>query len=93
MGQLLLEGEKQVAVAPFPSTTIRLSGVYGPGRGRMIEIVRAGQARLPAHPPKWTNRIHRDDATGAIAHLLERTVRDEPVEPLSIVSDCAPGGA
>lgn len=89
-GQLLREGEKRVAAAPFPATTVRLSGIYGPGRTRMTDLVRAGQARLPAHPPQWTNRIHRDDAAGAIAHLLARTTRGEPVDPLYIVSDCEP---
>jgi nucleoside-diphosphate-sugar epimerase len=65
---------------------VRLGGIYGPGRSRLIERVRAGEARCSRGAPVWSNRIHRDDAARALAHLLslERTdavylgVDDEP---------------
>jgi nucleoside-diphosphate-sugar epimerase len=71
--RLLLEGEDLVrdsAPAATATTVLRLSGIYGPGRTRLIELVRSGQATYPPGPPRYANRIHRDDAAGALAHLL-----------------------
>jgi nucleoside-diphosphate-sugar epimerase len=53
-----------------------------------LERVRTGQATLQKGPPRYTNRIHRDDVVGALAHLMEMegpaplylTVDDDPVE-------------
>lgn len=57
------------------ATVLRCGGIYGPGRGRLLEQVRAGSAVIPQHSTK-TSRIHRDDAAGAAVHLL--TMPDEP---------------
>lgn len=69
-GRTVLEGEAIVrgSAIPWP-TVIRLGGIYGPGRTRLVESVRRGEATCPP-PPSYTNRIHRDDAAGAIRHLL-----------------------
>lgn len=76
-GRLVLEGESLVRGAPIPHrTVIRLGGIYGPGRTRLIDSVRDGEATCPPEP-SWTNRIHRDDAAGAIRHLL---ALDDPPE-------------
>lgn len=65
-GRVLLDGE---AVARDASgTVVRLGGIYGPGRTRLLERVRRGEAECP--PERiYTNRIHRDDAAGILAHL------------------------
>lgn len=70
-GRLLLEGERVARHGPIEATVLRLGGIYGPGRTWLIDRVRSGEARLLAGPPRYTNRIHRDDAAGALAHLLE----------------------
>jgi nucleoside-diphosphate-sugar epimerase len=68
-GQVLLDAEVAVQDrAPSP-TVVRLSGIYGPGRTRLIDQVREGRAVVP-DPPVHANRIHRDDAAAAIVHLL-----------------------
>jgi nucleoside-diphosphate-sugar epimerase len=64
-GRRLLEGEAIVRGAPFPGTVLRLGGIYGPGRSSLVERVRAGASAAPG----YTNRIHRDDAAAALAHL------------------------
>lgn len=69
-GQIMLAAERLLAAAPVPGTVIRLAGIYGPGRTSLIERVRGGMSVLPDAEPHYTNRIHRDDAAGAIAHLL-----------------------
>lgn len=85
-GDLLLEGERAAAASGVESVTLRLGGIYGPGRTRVIESVRSGEARCAEGEPVWTNRIHRDDAARAIAHLLEI---DRP-EPLYVGVDREP---
>ncbi|MEW9873529.1 NAD-dependent epimerase/dehydratase family protein [Arthrobacter sp. HS15c] len=48
---------------------LRLGGIYGPGRTRLMDQVRSGQAVIPDEP-RYTNRIHRDDAAAAIVRLV-----------------------
>ncbi|MCW5893900.1 MAG: SDR family oxidoreductase [bacterium] len=69
-GRRLREGERLALASGVPAAVLRLAGIYGPGRTRLVDEVRAGTAVVAADPPVWTNRIHRDDCAGAIAHLL-----------------------
>ena len=57
---------------------LRLGGIYGPGRTRLIDQVRGGTAVIPA-ASRFTNRIHRDDAAAAIVHLCTMDAVPEPV--------------
>ena len=43
-GQCLLEGEHNLLSSGFPVTVVRLGGIYGPGRTRLIRIVQIGRA-------------------------------------------------
>lgn len=88
-GRALLEGEALLQQGGLPATIVRLSGIYGPGRWRLIDRARN---QLPAakHPPAWTNRIHRDDAVGFIAHLLRQTQAGEPLQELYLGTDDVP---
>lgn len=72
---VLREAEELLAARAPQGTVLRLAGIYGPGRTRLIDQVRNGTAE-PAAAPRYTNRIHRDDAAGAIVHLA--TAVDEP---------------
>jgi len=67
-GVRMLEAERLVTGAG--GIALRLGGIYGPGRTRLVDGVRAGRATLRTGPPRWTNRIHRDDCAGAAHHLL-----------------------
>jgi len=69
-GQRVLEGERVFRAGPFPATVVRLGGIYGPGRTRLVTRVRSGVARLAAGPTAFTNRIHRDDCALALAHTF-----------------------
>jgi nucleoside-diphosphate-sugar epimerase len=82
-GARLLEAERLLLEHDVPATVLRCSGIYGPGRTRLIDNVRQGSA-TPSQ--RFTNRIHRDDVAGAIAYLLRQP---EP-PPLLLLSDDAP---
>jgi nucleoside-diphosphate-sugar epimerase len=70
-GETMLEAERLLLASALPGVVLRLGGIYGPGRTRLLEQVRAGSARASAEVPLWSNRIHRDDAAAALVHLLE----------------------
>ena len=78
LGKRILEGEKLVLDAAFPSTVIRLGGIYGPKRTRLLETLKKGEASYPSEYTQYTNRIHVDDCAGAISHLLSLTIT-EPI--------------
>lgn len=66
---VLLEAEAMLRDRAPGAVLVRLSGIYGPGRERLIDQVRSGQARLSSGNSPHTNRIHRDDAAAALVHL------------------------
>jgi len=70
-GRYYLEAEKIVADCGRPSVIIRLAGIYGPDRVRMIREVRGGQARRYPPPAQYLNQVHADDAAGVIVHVVE----------------------
>lgn len=88
-GQLMLEAEQALLAHDLPGTVVRFSGIYGPGRDRLIRQVREGRI-APASPAMYSNRIHRDDCTGVLAHLIDLALADKPLEPLYLASDCEP---
>lgn len=57
-------------LAPGVGVALRLSGLYGPGRVRLVSGLQAGAIAAPDGPGHWANRIHIDDAARACAHLL-----------------------
>lgn len=71
-GKVLVEAENLLFARTRGTTTqpvsLRLGGIYGPGRTRLIDQVRSGKAVIPAQP-RHTNRVHRDDAAAMIVHL------------------------
>lgn len=71
-GRSVLEGEALVRARHASGCAVRFGGLYGPGRTRLLDAARAGRLAYAASPRHYTNRIHRDDAAGALAHLLAR---------------------
>lgn len=68
-GRLLLEAEQRLA-GLNEAVVARCSGIYGPGRQRLLAQIVDGSARRPAGAPEFSNRIHVDDVAGALVHLL-----------------------
>ena len=89
-GARMIEAEAILAASAFPGTSLRLGGIYGPGRTSLLERVRSGEALLSPPPPRYTNRIHRDDAAGALLHLIERALAGRTPDPLYLGVDDEP---
>ena len=85
-GDILLLAERLLEASDLPGTTLRLGGIYGPGRTRLIDSVRSGRAVVATGAPHYTNRIHRDDAARALQHLIEF----ENPAPVCLGVDCEP---
>ncbi|QFT86723.1 NAD dependent epimerase/dehydratase family protein [Halomonas sp. THAF12] len=88
-GALMREAEQALIDHDLPGTVVRFSGIYGPGRDRLIRQV--GEGRIAAAtPPMYSNRIHRDDCAGVLAHLIGRAQAGESLHELYLASDCEP---
>jgi nucleoside-diphosphate-sugar epimerase len=70
-GRFVVRGESTLSESGFPAIALRLGGLYGPGRESLVDAVRSGRATLSPEPNRFTNRIHLDDAVGAIVHLID----------------------
>lgn len=88
-GKRLLEAEKLLTDCSYTSSIVRFSGIYGPGRQRLIEQVRAGNGARQ-EPVLFSNRIHSDDCAGVLAHIIECHKESKKIEPLYLATDCEP---
>lgn len=87
-GERLLQAEQLlIAKGGYQSTVLRLSGIYGPGRLRMIRLAETGQ--WPEHD-SWSNRIHRDDAAAFICYLMQKVLAGSTILDHYIVTDNQP---
>lgn len=89
-GRVLLAAEQEISARGL-ATMVRFSGIYGPGRGRLLGKVRkiaAGEAPLP--DAVWTNRIHRDDGVGLLHRLAHDGLAGAVLPPLVIGTDNHP---
>lgn len=81
-GRILLEAEgllrSRLEGTGTTALSLRLGGIYGPGRTRLIDQVKNGSAVVP-RDVRYANRIHRDDAAAAIVQLCTMPADPEPV--------------
>jgi len=87
-GERLLEAEHLLSSLPCNATTLRLSGIYGPGRLRMINLAKSPQ-QWPLQN-SWSNRIYRDDAADFIVFLVQRILTEQAIASCYIVTDSKP---
>ena len=80
----MLEAEQLLLSSPFAATVVRFGGIYGPGRTYLIRGVREARLKQKSNPHAFTNRIHRDDCAGVLAHLMNG---DELAEVYVAVDD------
>ncbi|MEW1808056.1 NAD-dependent epimerase/dehydratase family protein [Pseudarthrobacter sp. NPDC080039] len=81
-GRILVEAEELLQARLEGTSTlgvsVRLGGIYGPGRTRLIDQARSGSAVIP-EDVRYTNRIHRDDAAAALVHLATMDAAPAPI--------------
>jgi nucleoside-diphosphate-sugar epimerase len=87
--QAIIASEQELLVSEHNASVVRLAGIYGIPGGRLLSRIRRGEL-CPADPPSYTNRIHRDDCAGFLAHLLQMAQAGEPLEPIYIGVDDEP---
>ena len=93
-GKVLLEMEQLAGRCTDKLVVVRISGIYGPGRERLIRLAATQGLEVQQVPPSFTNRIHRDDAAAALKHLLEidhphalyAVTDDQPAPKYEVVS-------
>ncbi len=85
-GIRMLEAEQLVAASGIPFVNVRFSGIYGPGRTRLLDQVRDGKACGPGDR-LYTNRIHRQDGVGFLEHLILMRERGEEMHDLYLATD------
>ena len=88
-GEALIEAEAVARQLKDRATILRLSGIYGPNRTRMIQLAQSNPGNWPA-TNNWSNRIHEEDAARFIVFLIKRIMLKEPIEPLYLVTDGIP---
>jgi nucleoside-diphosphate-sugar epimerase len=86
-GKRLLEAENVIRESKFNHVIVRFSGIYGPGRNRLIDAVREGRASQSSH---YTNRIHVDDCAAVLAHFIGLSIEGIILQNIYIVTDSAP---
>jgi nucleoside-diphosphate-sugar epimerase len=84
-GEVQLAAEQALFAACHQSCVFRLSGLYGPGRTRLIR--QALRQRPFLKPDLWANQIHADDVAGLLTFLV---ARDQAPPRLLLVSDHTP---
>ena len=88
-GRRLLEAEQIIKSLPVPFAIVRFSGIYGPGRNRMLEQVKQGKIAA-AEPMVWSNRIHSEDCAGVLEHLIALHQSGRRLEQVYIATDSNP---
>ncbi|MBN1008203.1 SDR family oxidoreductase [Amphritea pacifica] len=87
-GRIMLEAEQIALHSGIPASIVRFSGIYGPGRNYMLSQVSRGIGH-PAEPPRYSNRIHRDDCVGALLYLYQLS-KKQTLKPIYLASDDQP---
>jgi len=88
-GKEMLATEEALLGDKFPATAIRFTGIYGPGRTRMIKQAQHG-GHCDPEPPVWTNRIHRDDCVGVLELMVKKVMAGEKLEKIYLATDDEP---
>lgn len=90
-GRILVQTEQwlmnlRMSHPDLKTISLRLSGIYGPGRNNLLDRLKKGLASAPSENTHWVNRIHIDDAAAAIVHVMNL----QSPSPLYLVTDSTP---
>lgn len=90
--QAIIDAEQLLLTSRHPTTIVRAGGIYGNPISRLLDRIKGGRL-TPAHPVRYTNRIHREDLSGFIAHLLKCANRGQSLESVYNAVDNSPAPA
>jgi nucleoside-diphosphate-sugar epimerase len=88
-GRILLAAEEEISMRTL-ATSVRFSGIYGPGRERLLDQVADIRAGAEPPSPRWSNRIHSADCIGILKRVGELWLKGEMAPPLVVGTDNAP---
>ncbi|WP_439101955.1 NAD-dependent epimerase/dehydratase family protein [Congregibacter sp.] len=81
----ILAAERSFLAGVENSVVLRAAGLYGNGPGPLLKRIAAGRLTPPS-PPRYSNRIHRDDVAGFMAAVLDgKAMVDAPI--INLVDD------
>jgi nucleoside-diphosphate-sugar epimerase len=89
MAGAIIEAEQLFASSGLDCSRVRFAGIYGDPAGSLLRRVAGGEI-CAAQPVRYSNRIHRRDCAGFLAHLICAVARDEPLEAVYIGVDDEP---
>lgn len=85
--KVLLEAEQVINSLPIQHCNLRFTGIYGPGRHRIISSVKDGRI-APQTPTHWTNRIHADDCASILDFLIQQNTDTLPSTLIGTDNQC-----
>ncbi len=94
-GRILREAEETALASG--AIVVRSAGIYGPGRGVLLEKFRRGEAVIEGDGSRWMNQIHQRDLVAALAQLagagdpgqIYNAADDTPVTQRDFYAWCA----
>jgi nucleoside-diphosphate-sugar epimerase len=87
--QEIIAAEQRLLHSGHNASVVRFAGIYGVPGGRLLSRIRRGEL-CPPMPVSYTNRIHRDDCAGFLAHLLRLAEAGKTLLPVYIGVDDLP---
>lgn len=87
--QAIIDMEQVLVESGHSASVVRFAGIYGAPGGRLLSRVARGEV-CGSRPLRYSNRIHRDDCAGFLAHLLCMAEAGEAPAPLYIGVDDEP---
>ncbi len=88
-GRILLAAEQEISLRTL-ATAVRFSGIYGPGRGRLLKQVERIRAGAQPPTPQWSNRIHSRDCVGILQRVGEGWLSGDMQSPVVVGTDAEP---
>lgn len=86
-GGIIVAAERQLLNAGYPVTILRCAGLYGGSSRRLTARIARGELS-PVSPVHYANRVHRDDAGGFIAWLINGEQRGQvPLDCYNLVDN------
>lgn len=88
-GRILLAAEQEISLRTL-ATAVRFSGIYGPGRERLLKQVESIRAGAAPPTPQWSNRIHSFDCVGLLQRVGEGWLNGSLQLPVVVGTDAEP---